>query len=37
MVEDPFYKAEELADEFESASWEALRAVERTPPDGTER
>ena len=30
MAEDPLYKAEaeELADEFDGASWEALRAVE---------
>ena len=38
MVEDPFYRteAEELAEEFDRASWEALRATEGGAPSGGE-
>ena len=38
MAEDPFYntEAEELADEFDRASWEALRAAEGDAPNGDE-
>ncbi len=38
MAEDPLYRTEteELNDEFDRASWEALRIAEREAPSGDE-